>query len=327
MNLCIGYNKEFQYLLNNYNNNSLSNSIIISGQKGIGKETFVMNFIKNVFKLECKDNFSHHINLIDNNSHPNIRNLSKLYDEKLKKHKNFISIDQVRNINNFLNETSLNKLNKFIIIDSVDDMNISSSNSLLKSIEEPKNNNYFFLISHQLSSLLPTIRSRCLKLKFKNHDFANFKLILNDKIDIKNDETIKFLFDLSNGSPGDAIDFYNDNILEFYEEILNSLVEINNISNFNIDLSNKISKLDDNNFRIFLYLLKFILINLNKSKIGIKILDNYLSKNLDFLVQVSKNISLNTINKKLEYLIKNENDLFTYNLDKKIFVLNFFTKL
>ena len=35
MNLCIGYNKEFQYLLNNYNNNSLSNSIIISGQKGI----------------------------------------------------------------------------------------------------------------------------------------------------------------------------------------------------------------------------------------------------------------------------------------------------
>ena len=42
----------------------------------------------------------------------------------------------------------------YIIIDSADDLNISSANSLLKTLRRNKNKHYIFLISHQLSSLL-----------------------------------------------------------------------------------------------------------------------------------------------------------------------------
>ena len=38
----------------------------------------------------------------------------------------------------------------------------------------------------------------------------------------------------------------------------------------------------------------------------------------------SKEITIDTIHNKLDYLINNENDLFTFNLDKKIFMINFF---
>jgi len=206
MNKIFGFLKEKKFLINSYNNHSLPNSIIFSGQKGIGKNTFVFDFVKEIFKFSVNENqIMHHLNLIDNNIHTNIRYLSKDYDDKLKKEKTIITIEQIRKLNNFLYETTFNDLPKFIIIDSADDLNINSSNSLLKILEEPKNKTYFFLISHQLSSLLPTIRSRCLKFIFKNHNFETFKIILNNKIDLNNEEILKFLFDLSNGSPGIAL--------------------------------------------------------------------------------------------------------------------------
>ena len=68
------------------------------------------------------------------------------------------------------------------------------------------------------------------------------------------------------------------------------------------------------------------MINLSKTKIGINIFDQYLSNNLNLLVNLSYDISNTTILNRLEYLIKNENDLFAYNLDKKLFVLNFFAE-
>ena len=46
----------------------------------------------------------------------------------------------------------------------------------------------------------------------------------------------------------------------------------------------------------------------------------------DTFINISDKISTNSINKKLDYLIKNENDLFTLNLDKKIFMINFFSE-
>ena len=103
------------------------------------------------------------------------------------------------------------------------------------------------------------------------------------------------------------------------------MIENEPLSKHNVDLSSKVSKFDNDKFIIFLSLLKFILINLNKIKLGINIFEQYLSKNLDLLKDISRKISKTVIFQRLEYLINNENDLFAYNLDKKYFILNFFT--
>ena len=83
MDQLYGFSKEKKFLINNYHKNCLANSIIFSGQKGIGKNTFIFNLLKEIFKSSVnKNQFFHHLNLIDNNTHQNIRYLIRDYDDK-----------------------------------------------------------------------------------------------------------------------------------------------------------------------------------------------------------------------------------------------------
>ena len=91
-------------------------------------------------------------------------------EASVKEHKEIISVDQIRELNKNIQLTNLNDLPKIILIDSVDLLNKNASNALLKILEEPPQYVYFFLISHQLSSLLATIKSRCIKFKIDNPD-------------------------------------------------------------------------------------------------------------------------------------------------------------
>jgi len=329
MDSIIGFDKEREYLINSYKKNNLNNSIIISGQKGIGKNYFLKLFIKEIFTMSIQsNNLDHHLNLIDTNSHPNVKYLSREIDEKTKKIKKYITIDQIRNLKNFSYESSsIEDLIKVVIIDSADEMNLNASNSILKLLEEPKKNTFFFLISHQLSSLLPTIRSRCLKIKFHNHTFDNFQLILKDQFGKNNLENIKFLYDISNGSPGIAIQFDDKEIIDIFDDTADSVTSKVPLSKKNIELSSKIAEFENEKFQIYISVLKFILLNLSKIKIDMNVLDQFVSNKIKKLIIQSENISQKTILKKLEYLIKNENDLFTYNLDKKFFLLNFFSEI
>ena len=329
MDSIIGFDKEREYLINSYKKNNLNNSIIISGQKGIGKNYFLKLFIKEIFTMSIQsNNLDHHLNLIDTNSHPNVKYLSREIDEKTKKIKKYITIDQIRNLKNFSYESSsIEDLIKVVIIDSADEMNLNASNSILKLLEEPKKNTFFFLISHQLSSLLPTIRSRCLKIKFHNHTFDNFQLILKDQFGKNNLENIKFLYDISNGSPGIAIQFDDKEIIDIFDDTVDSVASKVPLSKKNIELSSKISEFENEKFQTYISVLKFILLNLSKIKIDMNALDQFVSNKIKKLIIRSENISQKTIIKKLEYLIKNENDLFTYNLDKKFFLLNFFSEI
>ncbi len=327
MNFVIGYNDKFNYIFNNLKNNTLNNSILISGNKGIGKFFFVTNLIKEylIYKTN-KANIEHHLSLLKNNTHSNIKILKKEIDLKTNKIKNFITIDQVRNINVFSRETSqIENLAKFIIIDSADNLNANAANSLLKILEEPKKNTYFFLISHQPSLLLPSIKSRCLKINLPTHNFSDFSEILISN-NITDDETIKFLFDITNGSPGVSTEYNFKEILEIFDRLIESVSDLNNFSDNNIYLVDVLSKFDNEKLKIYLSLLKFILITIIKIKYGVNIFDYFLSSNIKKIIDISEDVSFTSINKKLEYLIKNENDLFTLNLDKKIFMINFFAE-
>ena len=324
MNNLIGFTNEFNNLLNLYNSKNLHNAIIIYGPKGIGKRIFVNNLIINFFENIFFDkNLTHHINLFKNNSHPNIKILEKELDRKTKKIKSNISIDQIRNLKKFVVETStIKNLNKFVIVDSADDLNINSSNSFLKTLEEPKDDTFLFLISHQLSSLLPTVRSRCLKIKLNNPDHEQYKNIIKKQLIDINDDEIQFFYEITHGSPGITFSLYDNNIIQLYDQTLNCLVN-KNINFENIDLSNTISKFDNDKFKNYLAILKSILVLLNKIKFNNINRNNDISTKFNRLFEISSSISLKFIIEKLDFLSKNEKDLFTFNLDKKLFMLNF----
>ena len=99
----IGFEKIFSILKENIINKTLSNSLIFYGNKGIGKSTLAYFLINNVFDEIYKENpSSNHTNLIYNDSHPNVRVLRKEYDEKTKKIKNSIIINQIRELESFI---------------------------------------------------------------------------------------------------------------------------------------------------------------------------------------------------------------------------------
>lgn len=328
MKKVIGFDQEFDSILNRLLENKLSNSLLLTGNKGIGKNYFIFQLIEEYIKKKViSEQINHHLSLLKNNSHPNIMNVKKEIDEKTKKLKNFIIIDQIRKINQFSLETSvIENIPKFILIDSADDMNINASNGLLKILEEPKLNTYFFLISHQPSSLLPTIKSRCLKINLFNHNYDNFSRIIKISNTDIDEETNKFLYDISNGSPGLINEYEFDEILNVFERLINLIINKDPFSDSNNDTIKFLSTLDNEKLKVFISFMKFILITINKIKLGIDIAKNYLSKSILKIAKISDKISIDLIQRKLDYLINNENDLFTFNLDKKIFMINFITE-
>ena len=323
----IGFEKEYNDLLKRYKSNNLPNSILIHGLSGIGKRTFLNKLVKNILNIEFKDNnVDHHLNLFKNNTHPNIKIIEKEIDSKTGKIKSNITIEQIRRLKTFLNSTTtIQNSSKIVIVDSADYLNISSANSMLKILEEPKENTYIFLISNQISLLLPTIRSRCLKIKFNTHNLTNFTNIIKDNIDEISSEEINFYFQLTYGSPGTTILYYNNDFLDIFQLSIKCLLS-NDLDDDKINLSNILSKLTNDEFNNYLSMLKFILIVANKLKVNrddksLVNMPNYLE-----LESLSTNLTKKNLIDRFDYLTNNQKELFSLNLDKKIFILNFLTQ-
>ena len=77
-----------------------------------------------------------------------------------------IKMEQTKDLLKYLNKTTYAQSVKIVLIDNADLLNISSSNSLLKALEEPLGNTFFFIIYNDSSKILDTIKSRCINFKF-----------------------------------------------------------------------------------------------------------------------------------------------------------------
>jgi len=271
------YLNNLEYL---YKENKLPNKILLSGHKGIGKALLVKNFLYKVFD----DNNSHV--LINNNSHPNILNIKKKDDKKI------IEIDQIREIIKFTNQSSFNNKSKFIIIDDVEYLSTSSSNALLKSLEEPNINVNFFLVYNSNLQILDTIKSRCIEIKINlNQEYT--KLIVNK--------------------------YFEDNL---YDNINNSLSNFYSTPKFLILLVNYLKENDlslvDTNIN---FLIKNIIVNKHYNK------NSFVRDNLNYIIELFFYNHIN-ITKKISYKVKEYyyNKLLNirkFNLDYETFFLEF----
>ncbi len=76
-----------------------------------------------------------------------------------------IAVDDVRRTVSFFGTTAGEGGWRICIIDAADDLNRSGANALLKVIEEPPPRALFLLVSHAPGRLVPTLRSRCRRLR------------------------------------------------------------------------------------------------------------------------------------------------------------------
>ncbi|WP_075520488.1 hypothetical protein [Candidatus Pelagibacter communis] len=163
------FRKNFNFFINLYDKRKLPQTLLFTGEKGIGKFNFSYHLINYIlskdedYKYDTKKykvNLNNKTNkLISQNVHPNFYFISP-------KDKKNIDISQIKNLKNFLNISSLNDKPKIILINESEYLNLSSSNSLLKSLEENYDNVHFFLVHDSKKRLIPTIKSRCIQFKF-----------------------------------------------------------------------------------------------------------------------------------------------------------------
>lgn len=79
-----------------------------------------------------------------------------------------IKVDQIRELHTSVFLTPQRSSYKLIVIECADRMNVAASNALLKVLEEPSQGTHFILIAEQISTVLPTILSRCQLLHFSS---------------------------------------------------------------------------------------------------------------------------------------------------------------
>lgn len=77
-----------------------------------------------------------------------------------------ISVEQVREIVRKVGFHRYSGRRRMVIIDPAEAMGPSAANALLKTLEEPPEGTGFILVATQASTLLPTILSRCQRVRF-----------------------------------------------------------------------------------------------------------------------------------------------------------------
>jgi len=165
-----GYDDYFNEFIKLFHNKKLPNTILLSGLKGSGKATFAYHFINYLLSINEKSKYSvndFHIDP-DNKSYKNLCNLThpNFFLLENNEYEENIKIDSVKDILKFLNKSTYYSGIKIVLIDNAEYLNFNSSNALLKSLEEPSNNTFFFIVHNSANKILDTIRSRCIQFKF-----------------------------------------------------------------------------------------------------------------------------------------------------------------
>lgn len=160
---------------------------MLAGPRGIGKATMAYKIAKMVYG-NIGDFF-----IIDIS-----RNIDK--DGNPKPKGKSISVYTVRAMIDRMQMSSMSGQWRVILIDSVDELSTSAANAMLKLLEEPPAKTLFLLVVHQLSNVIPTIRSRARVEKMRPLTITQLRTLCEHFLPDANvsDETLR----LANGSFG-----------------------------------------------------------------------------------------------------------------------------
>ena len=173
--MIIGQERAVEQFAAAWERRKLHHAWLLAGPKGVGKASFAHAAARRVlaeaagpaFELPGIQTAEEHpiVKLVEAGSHPDLRWLQRLLNDKGNLNRN-IKVDQIRELGEFMSLSAALSPWRMAVIDSVDDLESSGANALLKMLEEPPPNTLFFLVSNAPGRLLPTIRSRCRMLHF-----------------------------------------------------------------------------------------------------------------------------------------------------------------
>lgn len=201
---------------------------LLSGARGLGKRAFARAAAGELVREAGTRR-------PDADAHPDIHILENLpaNDDEAKKKaegkpfqtKRNITIEQIRQMQQRLTTRPTLGSRRAIIIDPADDLEKNAVNALLKSLEEPPVGTYFLLVAHQPGRLLPTVRSRCRVLRFAPLSSDEIDAVIRRDVPQASAEARQAAIAASNGSPGVALNFVEQELGAIHQLMLKILRE------------------------------------------------------------------------------------------------------
>ena len=179
----VGHKNIIKYISSAVQADAVSHAYILNGERGSGKRLLANLF---AMSLQCQNRAEdgeacgkcQSCKQAQSGNQPDI---IKVTHEK----PNTISVDDIRTqVNNDIVIKPYSSKYKIYIIPEADLMSAQAQNALLKTIEEPPEYAVIMLLTSNIDSLLPTIRSRCVRLDLKVVDDGLVKKYLMEHLQV-----------------------------------------------------------------------------------------------------------------------------------------------
>ena len=147
-------------------------ALLLAGPHGVGKGALAQAWAQALLceaplpdGAACGDCPACH--WLETGAHPDFRLLTlqeKTSKEGETKLAAAIEVEQAREVVDFVQLSTYRAGFRVVLVNPANSLNLAAANALLKVLEEPPLNTVFVLVSDQPRQLLPTIRSRCMRL-------------------------------------------------------------------------------------------------------------------------------------------------------------------
>lgn len=193
----IGHEKQICLLKEAVKNNTMPHAMIFNGDEAIGKKLVALDYAKTFYceRNSSDNNYMHYAGcgnckscrLFDTFDVPDFYFIECEDKEQIK-------TENIRNLLYKLNLKNFSSKNKFIIFNNAHLIKEQSANILLKTLEEPKDNTYFILVTSNYSMLPITIISRCHLWYFENlKDDEILEILKQKNISLNSNDDLKLL--------------------------------------------------------------------------------------------------------------------------------------
>ncbi|WP_428535107.1 DNA polymerase III subunit delta' [Rhodopila sp.] len=184
---------------------------LITGPEGVGKATLAYRFARRLLAgvpaadslaLEADDPVFRRVAA---HAHADLLTVERVFNDRTRRMKTQIAVEDVRKINGFMSLTPAEGGWRVVVVDGAEELNQASANALLKILEEPPPRAMLLLVCSAPGRLLPTIRSRCRRLRLTPLADDEMAALLAEQLPGLGADQRGRLVTLAEGSPGRAI--------------------------------------------------------------------------------------------------------------------------
>jgi DNA polymerase-3 subunit delta' len=212
-----GHHEAEGALLDSYRSGRIPHAWLIGGPQGIGKATLAYRMARFVLKysdpqtsdvqrarsldVDPSDPIARRIAA---GAHGGLLVLQRTPNEKGAM-RTVITVDETRETIAFFGSTAAVDGWRICIVDTVDELNPNAANALLKILEEPPHRSLFLLVSHSPGRILPTILSRCRRLRLRPLASAEVVQAASQVTGASDDPSLSEVADAAEGSVARAL--------------------------------------------------------------------------------------------------------------------------